>query len=328
MNYDSVMIPYNQDKPNNPGDVEIESGIKFLDRLVYERLPEQGGEPKQKLTFLLISGLSDIATYAKQEPEHLAAVTENIVLQGDYSIEQGPTSYNSSLKPNLSAANNSFDEEASKEVHDYMGNRHIPSVVVTKWAAVAASLCTEFFKDLAATNHPIGIHLQQIQTTQDLIFYDNACNGPRFREHMDQKWFLKTKTWWYKAYPEGHPQPLPVGAEVVPYLNILVYDALAALATPGPDVLRALDVLEPCELFANQGHHVHKIVGRAENIPDIEKDKMKLAITALMKGSLLACEQKIPSTRKTMKDWDAANAKAVLDAELGAEESAAIGTGI
>jgi hypothetical protein len=307
---DFVMTPYDQDKANRPGGIEIESGVKFLDRLVQSTIQKPGEAAKQKLTFLLISSLADIATYAKREPEHLAAVTENIILQGDYSIEQAPTPQHSILIPNLQAANNGFDVQSSSEFHAYMGNHHIPSVVFTKVAAIAASMSTEVFDQLAGTTHPIGIHLQKIQSIQDTRFYDNACNGPRHMPHMNQDWFLSTKTRYFQEYSEDDPRPKPVQAEVLQYVNLLLYDALAALGTLPRDVLRQLDVLDPRQPFLNEEHSIHNIIGKAEmpakdgkeKVPKdtgIKPENMKLAITALLKGSLLACEQGISSRRKT-----------------------------
>jgi hypothetical protein len=333
---DAIFTPYDEDRSSQTEKVEIESGVRLLDRLVYERIqPRSNCQPaKGPLTFLLISGLADIATYAKREPENLAKATKNAVLQGNYSIQQGPVSYNAILTPDLKAANNDFDKRAAIEWHQYMDNHHIPSVVYTKTAASNARLPPTVFNMLRDTEHPVGQHLRAIQRTQDLHYYSNACDPEkRYKPDLDQNWFLRTKTNWYQTYPDDDPKDSttkPAGEEVLKYVELVCYDALAALGTAGNDVLEALHLLEPREHFENQGPHIHKIVGIAEakdkngvvvrpEIPGINPESMRLALTALLKGSLMAVQEGIPSTHTSGEMW--------TDANTLAAESTAAGTG-
>ena len=332
---DAIFTPYGKEKSNQSKKVEIESGVKLLDRLVYESLPPQpkGHPRKSPLTFLLISALGDISTFAKREPENLAKVTAKVVLQGNYSLQRGPTSHHAILTPDLKAANNDFDVQSAIEWHRYMDNHHIPSVVYTKTAAASARLPPSVFDMLRDTKHPVGQHLSAIQTTQDEYYYDSACDPKkRYKPDLDQVWFLRTRTNWFDQHPDDDPKDAstkPVGKEVLKYVQLVCYDALAALGTCGDDVLEALSLLKPRKPFENQGPQIHKIVGVAEvkenNVvvnpadPGINTENMKVALTALLKGSLMAVQQGIPSTHTSMLRWDEANAIAA--------ESAAIGTG-
>jgi hypothetical protein len=232
---------------------------------------------------LALSGLADLATYAKRSPGKFAKATKNVILQGAYTVEK------SIIVPDLTAANNGFDTEAAKYFHSYLQAHKIPSTVWTRNAAIGASMSTNLFNELAASKHPIGTHLQKIQSRQDLSYYDNAVNGPRFLPRMDQKWFLENKTSWYQQYPEGHPKPLPVGKEVLQYVNVVTYDALAALGTAGPEVLGLLGVLEN-KFYLEAQPSIHKVVGASKGETGVDKRNMTLALSALMKGSLCAVQ--------------------------------------
>ena len=90
--------PYDQDKMSVADHDEIESGINFLERIIQEKVEAREKDSTvPKFTFLLLSGLADAATIAKRQPEKLALAMGNVVLQGDYKVEQGPTSYHGTL---------------------------------------------------------------------------------------------------------------------------------------------------------------------------------------------------------------------------------------
>jgi hypothetical protein len=102
---------------------------------------------------------------------------------------------------------------------------------------------------------------------------------------------------------------------------LVFYDVLAAIGAAGDDVIRAIQILEPKELFVNQEPHIHKVVGREEpnpdgpgakllQFPDINVSNMKTAVSALLKGSLSAYQQGIPSTHTTWEMWTRANDRA------------------
>ena len=232
--------------------------------------------------------------------------------------------------PNLKAANNGFDTQATKEFHKYIENYHIPSIVFTRAAAFASRHESELFTALKDTGHPLGAHLEVIEKQQDAAFYEGACDpAKRFAPNLDQDWFLYGKTDWYDRYPkvpaDGSPQILPPSGKtpeaIIPYTKLVFYDVLAAIGAAGDDVIRAIQILEPKDLFVNQEPHIHKVVGREEpnpydpgakllQFPDVNVSNMKTTVSALLKGSLSAYQQGIPSTHTTWEMWTRANERA------------------
>jgi hypothetical protein len=274
-----------------PEDTHLESGEKLLHQLCSEAV-----KTEQKLTFLLISSLQDISEFSQRNPELFKNATSNIVLQGGYNVLADGT-----LQPDMAAANNRFDQASAIEFYKFMQESQIPLVVYTKVAAFATPLTSKLFAELEATGHPLGKHLRRVQVTQDLAFYRQASSEDpteRFAPFMDQKWFLKNRTSWFDSPHDPH-DPLPIGEEVIPYLTkALVYDALAALGTSGPDTLRELGVLKPTSTTRHEAS-VHEIVG-SQSDPGIDPLQMAKALTALLKGSLLASQQELSGPKDNL----------------------------
>ena len=259
----------------------------------------------KKLTLLLISSLEDIFTFSQNHPKELRDGVKNVILQGGYAIDE-----EGKLVPAKDANNNRYDMEAAEKFHQFLQENSIPSVVYTKVAAFATPLYTDLFAELEGTGHPLGKHLRMVQVEQDLAFYWSACNKDakkRFADYMDQKWYLKNKTSWFDNLDEKSPlyllptdplyhapdAPFPKGAKVVPYLTkVVVYDALAALGSCGDDALEALHILNASTI---QAPSIHKVVGSSGPPPDIgiNPEEMAIALSALLKGSLLASQQGI-----------------------------------
>ena len=209
-----------------------------------------------------------------------------------------------------------------------MEQRQIPSIVFTRAPAFAARLDSKLFSDLNDTGHPLGIHLAWAEKLQDTTFYHTACTNP-FLPHLDREWFLRGKTDFYEIQPSVGPEgwestwksvepPAPDDAEgIIKYIKLVFYDVLAAIGAAGNDVIQATDILDPPDLFASQGPHIHKIVGREDEIPDpknpsktktvstpmINARNMKIVVSGLLKGSLEAFQQGIPSTHTTWEMW-------------------------
>jgi len=257
----------------------------------------------KKLTLLLISSLEDIFTFSQNHPDKLQEGLKNVILQGGYALNEEGT-----LVPAQDANNNRYDMYAAEKFHQFLQEKSIPSVVYTKVAAFATPLYTDLFAELEATGHPLGKHLRMVQVEQDLAFYSSACRKDpkmRFADYMDQKWYLTNKTSWFDNLDEKSPlylsptdplyhapdAPYPKGAQVIPYLTkVVVYDALAALGSCGDDALEALGILT-----TNAAHSpsIHKVVGSVGPPLDtgINPEEMATALSALLKGSLLASQQ-------------------------------------
>lgn len=281
---------------------QLEQGFDLLTRLCTEA--KQTGE---KLTFLLISGLQDMAHFVEEHPDLLPETAERIVLQGGYRVEEKDGKED--LIAADDAANNIFDIKAARDFHHYIAEREIPSVSYTKVAAFATFIPEQLLIDLEETGHTVGQYLHKAQVLMDVAFYNDSCSpdpSKRFRPFMDQQWYLKFKSSYYShPHPEG--EALPVGDEVIKYFNKLVaYDALAALAAGGDDILDKLLISRP-----NKGNKpLHQVMGTAE-VKEVKADPekgiaarapkaedtgingepMAKAIRAIVRGSLLACQQ-------------------------------------
>ncbi|KAF4630716.1 hypothetical protein G7Y89_g7424 [Cudoniella acicularis] len=252
------------------------------------RLCQDAIRSGDKLTLLLISSLEDIFTFSLKYPNELRAAVSNIILQGGYTISEGK------LEPDESANNNRYDFEAAQKFHTFMQESKIPTTVYTKVAAFATPLTSQLFGEMAETKHPLGKHLRHVQTFQNLAFYRSASSKDpkeRFAPFMDQEWFLRNRSSWFNVHHEPGT-PYPKDEELIPYLTkVVIYDALAALGAAGSDALHDLNVLR----IDDQEASIHKIVGKAgpPSDPGINPEQMALVLSALLKGSLLSCQQGI-----------------------------------
>lgn len=251
-------------------------------RTVYEAAKVNG----EKLYLLLLSSLQDIEQFSSSCPDLVAEHTAEVIMQGGNSILEGH------LVADGNAANNRFDMAAAGRWHSFIERNALPSRTYTKIAAFSATLSSKLFEDLEATGHPIGANLRRVQLDQDLIFYKRCCESDpkkRFQPFMDQMWFLANKTNW-----EG--QALPVGEEVIPYLTkIVLYDVHAALGVPGIEVEEAVDATksEPRknEVEKENGKvDVHHWISSSDQ-SSVNLEGLLVALSALMKGSLLAVQQ-------------------------------------
>jgi hypothetical protein len=255
---------------------------------VFTKAIEEG----RQVDLLLISPLTDISQYATLHPETFQRGVGRIYLQGGYSV-----SAEGALTLRGDATNNFNDMLAAEHFHKLMEKESLPSVVYTRVAAFAAAIPAELFSDLEASQHPIGIYLQSCHVEQEVAHYNQACSDRVYKD-ITQTRYLEKRTTFFQEHPpgpllsrDGTPLPLdgtslPVGDQIKPYLIIVVYDALAALHVSGEDVVIALDVLDTQSMASQTS--IHKIVGIAglPETPNIHRQEMVLAISALMKGAL------------------------------------------
>jgi len=152
-----IFTPYGEPKSNPNDPAEIESGISLLNRLVKGIVETPDGQPRdprpeEQLTYLLISSLSDICTFAELQPESFRKATSRVIFQGGYTVEHDLSSSSYALIADDQANNNRFDMNSADKFHKFICRNNIPSVVFTKVAATASALPTQVLKDLAATD--------------------------------------------------------------------------------------------------------------------------------------------------------------------------------
>ena len=263
---------------------------------VYQNAKEKG----EKLYLLCLSSLQDIHEFSTNHPDLVAECTAEVHIQGGNNFtDEGK------LEPDCKAANNRFNCDAAKSWHSFIQSHGIPSYTYTKIAAFAAPLASEVFMELEATGHPIGAYLRRVQVEQDLAFYEQACESDparRFAPFMDQTWFLANRTNWHNCGMQSEGD-LPTGKEIIPYLTkIILYDVHAALGVAGEDVVAKLNVFQGKDRSVTvdkAGSKVivhHRISYDEQSILVPEQiEGTVMAMSALMKGSLLAVQQGISS---------------------------------
>ncbi|KAL3420442.1 hypothetical protein PVAG01_08941 [Phlyctema vagabunda] len=254
-----------------------ESGDQLLHGLY-----QNADQNNEKIKLVLLSSLRDIFIFSRQEGELLRRVTNEVVLQGGYTVSE-----DGELVADESAANNKWDMDAAVQFHKFMQENQIHSTVYTKIAAYATPLTSEDFVELENTGHPIGKHLRKVQLTQDVLFWEKASSPDASKRHMpfmDTEWFLKGRSSWYDKHLPSDVKP--VGDEIIPYLNkVVAYDALAALGAAGDDIVAGLKVLSPTP----SPDTIHRVIGTKgpPESSDIDGSRMALVLAALMKGALL-----------------------------------------
>lgn len=274
---------------------ELPDGQDLL-KTVFEKAIKEN----RKLTFLGISSLMDIAEFAntKEGAELLKKGLSNVVLQGGYRMVDGK------LIADPEAANNGFDIDGAQIFHTFMQENKIPSAVWTKVATFATAIPTTVFEFMEDTQHPLGPYLRKVQIGQDSSFYLKACSDKPFAPHMTQPWYLKNRSAWLSS---GHEpdEPYPTVEELVPFfINIIAYDALAAIGAAGEDVVEEFKFVKPLTSRPDADDPLHKVIGVAPvKEPPLPTDcnfnspPMNLVITALLKGALLSCQQGLQSTK-------------------------------
>ena len=272
---------------------DIPDGQAFLKEM-FEKAIKEG----RKLTYLAISSLMDIAEFSQTEEgaELLRKGLRNVVLQGGYRIVDGV------LTADPDAANNGFDIDGAQIFHTFMQENKIPSTVWTKVATFATAVPTTVFEFMEDTGHPLGPYLRKVQIGQDSSFYLRSCSDKPFAPHMTQPWYLKNRSAWLSS---GHEpdEPYPNVHELVPFfINIIAYDALAAIGSAGDDVVEEFKFVKPLTTRPDADDPLHKVVGVTPvKDPPLPTDcnfnsaPMNLVITALLKGALLSVQQGMQS---------------------------------
>ncbi|KAI6707973.1 hypothetical protein JHW43_009499 [Diplocarpon mali] len=268
-----------------PDDTPLEEGQKLLSDIF-----EKAAQEKKKLTVLTISSLMDAASFSQTRPDLLKHSVANVILQGGYRL------VGEKLVPDPAAANNSFDMKGADVFHEFMQENKTPSTAWTKVAANATPILSSLFEFLKDTGHPLGLYLRSVQTSQEVTFYNRCCSGEPFAPHMTQEWAVKNKTTWFAA---GHEpdEPVPLGEAMLPYFTkVIGYDALAVVGAAGEDFLEHFGIVKPLKKRQDADHPLHRLVGvpSMDGLPEeanLDGEEMGVAISALMKGSILAFQQ-------------------------------------
>lgn len=299
-----------------PNTTPLPGGFELLHELF-----TSARQKNERVTLLLLSSLQDIDEFVQAFPDEVPGSLERVVLQGGYKVK------GDQVIASTDAANNSMNQPAADRFHEFISKHKIPSVVYTKVATFATEIPDQLCKDVEDTGHPLGLYLRKAQVAMDVAFYATSCNSDpqkRFRPNMDQMWYLKNKSSYFDT-PRTGDEPLPVGDEVVQYFNKLIaYDALAAMAVSGDDVLDHLNISKPSE---GGEKSLHRVFGtpktdEAPADPGIDGKAMAQAIRALVRGSLLDSQQELDQEMidKQILDEQELGQQEVGQQELGEQE--------
>ncbi|KAM3082154.1 hypothetical protein ACMFMG_004602 [Clarireedia jacksonii] len=222
-----------------------------------EEICKRARHERRKVTWLVISSVADICHFSSTNSELFKEVTEKVVFQGGYTIQEVDSRL--TLKPDI-VTNNDYDMQSAQVFFEYLFANGIKTVTYTRTAAVAVPIPAGFFVKLAETKHVLGETLQKVSERQWAIYYEMACwpKEDRHRAEHDQEWFLKYMTNWYEKHKKGE---LPRDTKhVMKYCKPVLYDALAVLGTAGDDILKALGVLTPMKEDPRHSK-LHRVVG-------------------------------------------------------------------
>lgn len=181
--------------PYMAGADEVEDGVTLLARALEEA-------DDQSITLILISGLTDIAAQLRTNSDLVKRKVRTVAIMGGVTIvkETGAVFVNADgyMEAEADAANNKFDLEAAKYVYQRFQELGIPLVILTRHAAGACQVPRQFYDDLAATGHPVGVKLRQSQQGSIEALWKRA-NLPadhhdreKLPNRCDKAWFCTT----------------------------------------------------------------------------------------------------------------------------------------
>ncbi len=161
----------------------------------------------RSVAIVCASGLTDMAEMLKRNTkgftnrfELLRAKVGHVSIMGGVEEQDSVPTLDDLdlLQPTWAATNNGHDWAAAEYAYSMLQRLRIPTVVISKWAAYAASVPRDAYDALAATGHPVGMRLQQMQEAmiQPLWFRANLPGDDPRREGLPpvlgKAWFSKT----------------------------------------------------------------------------------------------------------------------------------------
>ncbi|KAK5662235.1 hypothetical protein OQA88_8140 [Cercophora sp. LCS_1] len=252
---------------------------------------DQGKEP---LTVLLISCLKDISDYFdkhKDDPEFIKTHFKKFVSQGGYHIDD--TGGGCELKPNLNAANNTWNLPAAENYTDFLAKHKLPSDAWSREAAKASVLDVGTFTESAGYG-PIGAHMSWVYLRQEFKFFWDPYNAP-FMPRLNPEWYLTTRLVLVpgsEKFKDFMTNP-PNFQTVLPETKVIAYDGCAAIGAVGDDVMRSLGIMKP-DLVPqyNKQAHGHRLFGKAfGDLGGIDGERMRHALRTFLLGALKATHE-------------------------------------
>jgi hypothetical protein len=150
------------------------------------------------VTLVCLSGLTDAYTLLHEHRDLFKEKIARVVIMGGVELESEKVKLDADgyMMPDK-AQNNLYDFPGAQKFYKELQRECIPMTIVTRWAAYAAKLPFVVYDELAATGHPVGNRLQQVQQHSlehlwrraSLDADDSAREGLPAR--CDKSWFCK-----------------------------------------------------------------------------------------------------------------------------------------
>ena len=128
------------------------------------------------LVFLLISGMTDAAEILRDYRELFISKVKRVGIMGGIVVkdEMPELDAQGRFKPD-NANNNKFDDKSAEYLYRELQDARIPVTVLTRHAAAAAKVSRSVYDDMAATGHPVGIRLRDMQKNSIEHLWRRAC---------------------------------------------------------------------------------------------------------------------------------------------------------
>lgn len=171
-----------------PKDMEFVDGQVLL-RSLYAVAPEGG------LQLLLISALTDVAVFVRDNEALFVAKTRSVTVMG--GVEAFDPRDDAPLVPDT-AANNIYDFEAAKFTYRRIQELGVPLVVLSRYAAYKCPMLRTIYDDLAWTGMKVGQRLQEAQRNSMEDLWRRAVLPPDDQRRLglpsrcDKAWFCET----------------------------------------------------------------------------------------------------------------------------------------
>ncbi len=158
---------------------ELADGAELLERVLRE-------SSDRSLTFLLISGMTDLSNIMRSQPELVVAKVAHIAVMGGLVFNE----VESVWEPD-SAVNNAFDLDAARNVYDFCFSRGVRMSCISRNAV--PKLPMDMVRRYASVHpsHPVLSYLDRAQKAGLVGLWGRLCSG-KLPARCDKKWYMTT----------------------------------------------------------------------------------------------------------------------------------------
>ena len=221
--------------------------------------------------FVVNAGMPDLAELLRDAPELVRHKVARVVIMGGVEPQLDQQGFAVADKR---AYNNSTHQPSADYTYTRLQELGVPLVVVVREAAYTAAAPRSFYDGIAATNHPVGVFLQQ-QQKQSLQHLWEGIRSGHLPPALTPAWFFRTFTDVDPDSPTGKTAVSRAIDTADDFENIWkqvskfnLYDPLALLAaTPG-----AAELLFQSEVLPKAKSDVRIIGKNSIRQPTLLKD--------------------------------------------------------